>query len=726
MSRALRILFALSCSGTLWAQPVNLARQALQSADTRSTTKDPKYGIHRAFDGNADTHWASAATPSLPHIVRVKWNESVTFDTICIDVFAKELPRLYATWSSFELRLDNGVTHRIDEPTSNMRIVRFEKPQTCTGFELSILTVAAPKTYLGLDELAVYLDPNRSIQPPRTLAFKSRSLKAMPKGRAQHPCVSSTPDELARARKRADSTEWGRREKKATLAQAAPWMEHDDAHWRAFLPEPGACYAYGFTGCPACGASFGTWGGARCSWEKPGQVTCGKGHAFPNAQHPDDGAGYQAKDGRMHYFLGIWNSWVTEQWTTRAIPALANAYALTGDEIYAARAGLFLDLLASIYPESTSGSWDYPSSPPSGRFARPWYQVARTLVVFIDAYDLIYSSDTLDRPSLRPGIQRTFSPSPRLQKRAVGTVDASGVSHAGMTRRENIDRNLVMDGGGYCFDHSFSGGLHNGHADYMRGALAAGALLGIEHWVTNAVDSPYSIYSMLANNADRDGRYYETSLGYALHARNLYLTYVLPLRNWRSERHPNGIDLFDDARMRSFYYLPASVMLCAGHTPNYGDAGPDSSCRIPGKRPFTRTDYQYAEWLAAFAHGEARERGLRILGFLTKGNVPRARLNSSASFRRWMLFHAAEVPDNMSQTLPDDLAARVNGCWAMGQKGIAILRDGKEADAQAALLRFGPSLNHGDRDDLGLLYYGRGWQLTYEIGYGLGSTHCQV
>ena len=69
----------------------------------------------------------------------------------------------------------------------------------------------------------------------------------------------------------------------------------------------------------------------------------------------------------MHYFVGIFNAWVTEQWTLNALPALSEAYLLTGDEKYAERGTLFLDALASIYAESTSGSWDYPSNPPSGR-----------------------------------------------------------------------------------------------------------------------------------------------------------------------------------------------------------------------------------------------------------------------------------------------------------------------------------------------------------------------
>ncbi len=55
-------------------------------------------------------------------------------------------------------------------------------------------------------------------------------------------------------------------------------------------------------------------------------------------------------------------------------------------------------------------------------------------------------------------------------------------------------------------------------------------------------------------------------------------------------------------------------------------------------------------------------------------------------------------------------------------KGLALLRLGN----QAALLRFGPSLTHGDPDDLGLLYYAGGREWTYDLGYGLGSTHTHV
>lgn len=238
------------------------------------------------------------------------------------------------------------------------------------------------------------------------------------------------------------------------------------------------------------------------------------------------------------------------------------------------------------------------------------------------------------------------------------------------------------------------------------------------------LDSPCSIRVMLANNADRDGRYFETALGYALHARNLYLSFVEPLLYWRSPKYPDGVNLFDDARMRSFYALPSLSVDCAGHAPNFGDAGPDNTVRYPVDPPYSNLDAEYAEWLCAYAGGTHREAALRLLAFLSQGDV--ARLRESSPDRRWLLFRAGELPPAVARDLPADLAQRVSASWVMGQKGMAILRDGREAAAQAALLRYGPSLNHGDKDDLGLIYYAKGWQMTYEIGYGLGSTHCQV
>src|SRR5262249_54125875 len=69
------------------------------------------------------------------------------------------------------------------------------------------------------------------------------------------------------------------------------------------------------------------------------------------------------------------------------------------------------------------------------------------------------------------------------------------------------------------------------------------------------------------------------------------------------------------------------------------------------------------------------------------------------------------------------LSQRLLGCDLYGQKGIGILRAGEGADAQALLLRYGPALNHAHLDDLNINYFGRGYELTYDLGYDNASTH---
>ena len=60
------------------------------------------------------------------------------------------------------------------------------------------------------------------------------------------------------------------------------------------------------------------------------------------------------------------------------------------------------------------------------------------------------------------------------------------------------------------------------------------------------------------------------------------------------------------------------------------------------------------------------------------------------------------------------------------QKGVAVLRSGEGATSRGVTMRFGPTLNHGHLDEMGINIYARGNQLTYDLGYGLGSTHTQV
>jgi hypothetical protein len=513
-----------------------------------------------------------------------------------------------------------------------------------------------------------------------------------------HPTVFVTPQAVARAKKNIGRYAWARESANTVQAAADRWLAREDSWLRGVMPKPGAAYAYGLAGCPICGAGWGAWGLEGGSFDNQGHITCKRGHMLPDLEHPDPGTGYIAPDGRIHFFIGSYNAFVIETLTFDALENLVYAYTLTGDERYAAKAAVILDAIAAIYPGSHKGCWDYPSNPPSGRLDRPWYQASRVLVHYVDHYDQLANSKALDAPSITPGL----------------------------TRRKNIEENLLRDGGEYCYRLSKAGRLHNGEADYLRGALAVGLVLGIPEYVDWAVNGPFGIKTLLENDIDRDGAYYEVTPMYSEHTRELYFTFTEPLLN------AGVLNLYNHPKVRSFFSPHNLVMNGAGHMPRYGDAPPDFVKRPAPARPFDRADFDFLEKLYART-SDAATGGLLAwlandkLDQLRSGPIVDRRVQAGMSIYRepgevrggnftekmWMLFNAGDekVP---SSSITPDWQRRLTQSDFIGQKGLGILRAGN----QAVMMRFGPSLNHGHFDDLNINYIARGYELTYDLGYG--------
>jgi len=662
------------------------------TASSSAAVEGGKYWCDKAVDGNPGSKWATADGASPPQWLQVDFDEPRAIDTVVIS--QSSLVKLYANAREIELSFSEG------EPVAaqladdwNPQIVRFE-PRATTSLRLTFVSAYELRHYFGLQELQAFSDPDKKIGVVESPRKRWEGVDLTATGRDVHPCVNKTPADVQRALRNIAQHEWAADYFDGVRAQADEWLERSDEWLLAQIPEPGACFAYGFTGCPICGSRWGSWGGARCSFDNPGHVTCSKGHVLPDADHPDDGTGYVAPDGRIHYFVGSYNAWVVETFQFKALRPLCLSYLLTGDERYAAKAAVIFDGLAAVYPDCDAGSWDYPSNPPSGRFCRPWYQVARVLIHYVDFYDEIFSSPALDEPSIIEGL----------------------------TRRQNIEENLLRNGAWYCYEQSLKGGLNNGYSDYIRGALSVGCVLGIEPYVEWALDGPYGIRSIIANNAHRDERYFESSLGYALHARSLYLTFAEPLLNYRSDKYPEGANVYEDPKFLSFYFLPDALFDCAGHMPRYGDTGPDTGAAWPDHPLFSATDYSFAERLYARTSGELREPFAAALKYLVGDRGEQ--LRASSRDKMWLLFHADDLGELDADVQP--IRDHLSSTDFFGQKGIAILRGGESSEAQAVLLRYGQALNHGHYDDLNLNYYALGREVTYDLGYSLGSTHTQV
>lgn len=511
-----------------------------------------------------------------------------------------------------------------------------------------------------------------------------------------HPKLYKTPSDVERAKINVKRFEWANHYFAEVRKGADKWAAMSDDQLCSLVPSVGSVFAYGFAGCPVCGANWPWWGEGVASLDKPGQATCPKcKRTFPDADHPDSGQGWHdPKSGKTFYFVGCYNSFVAQQITLVALSELSTAYSITGDNKYSHAAAVLYDKLAEIYPTSIVGSIDYPMQGNHGRLERPQYQVARVLVLLADYLDLLYNSSDFTAPSAY----------------GKGSV------------REHIETHVMADGGKYCFDRAMNGhcGLNNGGADYVRGALAAGIILDKKGWIDCAVTGPYCISNFLDNCLDRDGQYYESSVGYSEHCIYIYIDIAEMLYNLCTTEHPQGINLYKHPKLQKALFDAQIDINVFGHIPRFGDWKPDTAVVKSDSHSLT-SHYALSEFLLARAGENAsRDYWTTARRFIYEGKTEKAQSDIFADYiQHWRLWHADPVsqPKNEVEYKPRDI---------LGGRGIGTLRSGLGAKGTGVLLRYGPSLNHGHRDDLNVNIFGLGRELTYDLGYVLGSSHTQV
>lgn len=126
-----------------------------------------------------------------------------------------------------------------------------------------------------------------------------------------------TAGDITAAREAIAREPWRAEMLQAITEAAGKWAAMSDDDLRALLPPPGSFFAYGTSGCPACGASWKHFGAETCSLEDPGKVVCQAcKRVFPDpdpaSPFHDAGKGFTA-DGKSYYPTGIWNGFVIQK-----------------------------------------------------------------------------------------------------------------------------------------------------------------------------------------------------------------------------------------------------------------------------------------------------------------------------------------------------------------------------------------------------------------------------
>ncbi len=522
----------------------------------------------------------------------------------------------------------------------------------------------------------------------------------------ERPFLFVNREEIALARKRAETEAWAKDLKSSYLKIADTWIDRDYDFIKKVIPPQGSIYTYGAgLNLDPVDQKKMIWKG----WEDPRHVKAANGAVYPNAAHPDDGSGWTDPESKKkYYFMALANGMTVNQLETSDLPALVNAYLLTGKEVYAERALWILDAIATIYPRAYEGPIDYPHLAPGkvdgGRLQQPYYQAAKALTRYGYFTEVLSMSAHASKPSL---------------------------SNGGYTMLRNIELNMLMNGADYCLRMARAGRgasyeLNNGNIDYNRAPLLVGALLGVPEWVEWALNGPLGFRYVLSNTIDINGRYFESSPIYASHTRDLLLSTAYFLRRMRLPAYPNGYEAFDDARFAQFALDFFTGIQVAGRLPLFGDSRTDLTIQDDGRIFDGNTLLAAHQFYRYSTNKELRDaalqRGAQMLRDMPAGYQPGEdyllRMQGWEEFIRQARSTAVRPPAGIGSTLLFDY-------------GTLILRSGEREKERAALVRFGPTLTHGQADELGLGFYAKGREFSADPGhYGahlrLGYTKTTV
>jgi hypothetical protein len=527
------------------------------------------------------------------------------------------------------------------------------------------------------------------VEYPATLTYAASNAQ-------DYPRVFHTAEDIRKRRQECPTSP-----RLTSFLQGRQWhvtavIDMDDEQLRALVPPVGQPVVYGLGMSLDPHNTVLRWAGyktPRCVLGKDDVV-------YPNENHPDDGSGWSGPDGQKCYFRAR-AAGFAYQWLESQLAALADCYALTGEQRYAHVAAVLLDAIAPSYAADVRGPLDYPIAKGDencgGRLNRPYFQVARALMFYVWCFEAIMPSGELGKPSL---------------------------TAPGNTMFDNVAKNLLFNGGIYCLGFALGGTqLHNGHADYVRGNASVGIVLGIPDMVEPLLDRAQGLQAMLDVNIDRDGFYSESSHSYSQHTFNMYMDLADMLDAAARQGIPGAEPLYDDPAFFNplFRYFDRAEV--GGRIPASGDCGHDTLVTSPTnlRAPVTGTSTKNA----------ALDQQLKSAWYLW------SRVRKPENKQRCAEFLRAAYGDNFDVPVLSSLLYRISQSDVealaatppapadyfagksvlYGGKGYAILRGGTPAASHGLQLLFGALRAHGQAECLSWLFYNLGAEWSYDPGY---------
>lgn len=243
------------------------------------------------------------------------------------------------------------------------------------------------------------------------------------------------PKLMSRVRVNTHKYHWGNEILKNIVDRAKPWVElSDDELWGLMfshtLERSWMVWSDGH--CPACKQDVVMYNWKINAWKQPWKLHCPNcGQLFPkndfhkfyqsgldehgifqhkladrsllyNTEHPDptdplrkfgvdSGKGYSDGKHTWHFIATylVYGQW--KQVVLAGIENLADAYVVTGDPVYARKAGVLLDRVADLYPDFDfrTQAWMYERINYSWGYVSYWQQAGEELQTIALAYDKV-------------------------------------------------------------------------------------------------------------------------------------------------------------------------------------------------------------------------------------------------------------------------------------------------------------------------------------------------
>lgn len=545
-----------------------------------------------------------------------------------------------------------------------------------------------------------------------------------------------------RIRDNAAQSERGREVRKAAIAAAHPWLDmSDDALWKLmFAPGIQRSWMVWSNGyCPACREGVPMYSWSMDALSRPWKVRCPHcGDEFPTNDFQKfyesglDGRGYFAaeradqnlltpekpptdlatspsfgvdagegyREGDAHWrFIGaylVYGQW--KQAVYDGIRHLAAAHVLTGNPMYAHKAGILLDRVADVWPDFDfqTQAVVYEQKLGSNGYVSIWHDTCIEVRNLTVAYDMVFGALRND------GSLVEFLST----KAAEHGLENSKRSFADVQR--NIEERILLDA--IANEHK----IYSNFPQQQITMATIWAVLGIDKHrskVNELVDG------VLAKATAVDGVTGEKGLsGYSAYAVNGLAELLVRFSQLDPDFLPDAVRRFPNLRKTFRFHIDTHCL--DRYYPQSGDCGafaapaPNyvgiTASRSPS--PWQAVQPSKFSLLSDFHALTGDVAYLQTIAWLNGDRVDAFPLDLHASDQ---IAHSRKIRDVVAAHGPRPRRGSVN----FEQWCLAILRSGQGEQARAVWLDYDSGGNHGHRDGMNLGLFAYGLDLMPDFGY---------